>query len=110
MARQRVSAALDERLGQEATDGLLELLESTRSEWTEHVLSIATERFERRVTQEVSALRVDFTRELHQGLAAVRQELATVRVELVRWSFVCWVGQIVVMIGVLTFMLRDLGR
>ncbi len=110
MARQRVSAALSARLGQEATDGLLELVESTRTEWTEHVLTLAEARFERRLTEEISALRVDFTRELHHGLAAVRQEIATVRVELIRWSFVFWVGQIAVMIGVLTFMLRDIGR
>ena len=105
-----MSPALSERLGQEATDGLLELVQSTRTEWREHVLSIATERFERRLTQEISALRVDFTRELHQGLAAVRQEIATVRVELIRWSFVFWAGQIAVMIGVLAFMLRDISR
>jgi len=53
---------------------------------------------------------VDFTRELHQGLATVRQEIAAVRVELIRWSFAFWVGQIAVMIGVLAFMLRDIGR
>lgn len=110
MARYGVSAALSERLGRDATDGLLELVESSRREWTEQVLSIATVRFERRLTQEISTLRVDFTRELHQGLAAVRQEIATVRVELIRWSFVFWIGQIAAMIGVLAFMLRDIGR
>jgi len=110
MARQRVSAALSDRLGREATDGLLELVESTRTEWTEHVLTLAEARFDRRLTQEISTLRVDFTRELHQGLAAIREEIAAVRVELIRWSFAFWVGQIAVMIGVLAFMLRDIGR
>lgn len=110
MARYGVSAALSERLGREATDGLLELVESSRREWAAQVLSIATERFERRLTQEISTLRVDFTRELHQGLATVRQEITAVRVELIRWSFAFWVGQIAVMIGVLAFMLRDIGR
>lgn len=110
MAIRGVSAALSDRLGREATDELLELVESSRSEWAEQVLSIATERFERRLTHEISALRVDVTRELHQGLAAVRQEIAAVRVELIRWSFAFWVGQIAVMIGVLAFMLRDISR
>ena len=105
-----MSPALSQRLGQEATDGLLELVESTRTEWTEHVLTLAEARFERRLAQEIAALRVDFTRELHQGHAAVRQEIATVRVELIRWSFAFWVGQIAVMIGVLAFMLRDVSR
>ena len=114
MARHRASAALNEQLGREATDDLFELVESTRTEWVEQVLSVATERFERRLTQEISALRVDFTRELHESLAAIRQEftreLANVRVELIRWSFAFWVGQIAVMIGVLAFMLRDITR
>jgi hypothetical protein len=110
MARHGVSAALRERLGHEATEDLLDLMQSGQKDWTEHVLSVATERFERRLTQEIAALRVELMRELHTGLAAVRQEIAAVRVELIRWSFVFWIGQIAAMIGVLSFMLRDLGR
>ena len=77
------------------------------------MLSIATERFERRLSQEISAFRVDITRELHESLAAVRQEftgeLASVRVELIRWSFLFWMGQVAVTIGALAFMLRSVG-
>ena len=109
-----MSPALSERLGHEATDGLLELVESTRTEWTEHVLTLAEARFERRLAQEIAAFRVEITRELHEGLAAIRQEftreLATVRVELIRWSFVFWISQVAVTIGVMAFMLRDIGR
>ena len=74
------------------------------------MLSVATERFERRLTQEIAGLRVELMRELHEGLAAVRQEIAAVRVELIRWSFVFWIGQIAAMIGVLAFMLRNFDR
>lgn len=123
MARNRVPAALSERLGPEATDGLLELVDSTRAEWTEHVLTLAETRFElrltlaetrfeRRLTQEISAFRVEIARELHESLAAIRQEftreLATVRVELIRWSFVFWISQVAVTVGIIAFMLRDL--
>ena len=114
MARHGTSAALSDRLGREATDGLLELVESTRTEWTEHVLTLAEARFERRLTQEIAAFRVEITRELHESLAAIRQEftreLATVRVELIRWSFVFWIGQVGVTIAVMAFMLRNIGR
>jgi len=110
MARHGVSAALRQRLGNEATEELFDLVESGQREGIEHVLSVATERFERRLTQEIAALRVELMRELHAGLAAVRQEIASVRVELIRWSFVFWIGQIAAMIGVLAFMLRNLGR
>lgn len=85
-------------------------MQSGQKDWTEQVLNVATERFERRLTQEIAALRVELMRELHAGLAAVRQEIAAVRVELIRWSFVFWIGQIAAMIGVLAFMLRHVER
>jgi len=96
-------AALRERLGDTATLGLLELLESEQHTWSEHVLSVATDRFERRLTEEISGLRT----ELHDGLASVRAEIATTRVELLKWSFAFWVGQVAVMAGLLSFMLRS---
>jgi hypothetical protein len=36
----------------------------------------------------------------------VRQELAIVRVDVFKWSFVFWAGQVAAMVGVLAFMLR----
>jgi hypothetical protein len=110
MAKGGVSAALRESLGHEATEELLDFVQAGQRGWTEQVLSVATERFERRLTQEIAALRVEFMRELHAGLATVRQEIAAVRVELIRWSFVFWLGQIAAMVGVLAFMLRNIGR
>ena len=98
----RMPAALRERLGDSATLGLLELLESERHTWSEQVFSVATDRFERRLIEEVSGLRT----ELHDGLASVRAEIATTRVELLKWSFAFWVGQVAVMAGLLSFMLR----
>src|SRR5207245_1045111 len=99
------------RLGEEATVGLLELLESTENKWSERVLSIATERFERRLTQEISGLRV----EIAQSLAMLRTEMhegfARTRVEILRWSFLFGIGQVAAMAGLMAFMLRVLtGR
>ena len=70
--------------------------------WAEYVLSIAAERFERRLTQEVSALRV----EMHDGFAALRKEMSNQRAELLKWSFAFWIGQLAAMSGLLAFMLR----
>src|SRR5207245_1830193 len=98
----RMPAALRERLGDSATLGLLELFESQRNDWSEHVLSVAADRFERRLTEEISALRHEF----HQGLTDVRAEIATTRVETLKWSFLFWVGQVAAMAGLLSFMLR----
>jgi hypothetical protein len=73
----------------------------------------AVDRFERRLTEETSKLRVEIVQgdallrqELAPGLAGVRQELATTRVELLKWSFLFWVGQVVAMIAILSVLLQ----
>jgi type VI protein secretion system component VasF len=70
------------------------------------MLNIAAERFERRLTHEVSALRVDLTRELHEGWSGVHREIATGRADLFKWSFLFWVGQVVAVASLLAFMLH----
>ena len=104
-----MSVALRERIGGNATDELLDLFETTKTAWTEHVLTIAEARFERRLTEEISAMRVALTGELHRSLAEIRQEfgreLASVRVDLIRWSFVFWIGQVATFAALLAYML-----
>lgn len=87
------------------------------TEGTEQVLSLASERFERRLAQEASALRVELAhlgeglrQELHEGLGAVRREIADMRVELLKWSFLFWIGQVAAMAGLLSFPLRGAGH
>ena len=98
----RVPAALRARLGDDATFGLIEVFDSERKDWSDQVLTAAADRFERRLSEEISTLRV----ELHDGLLSVRQELATTRVEMLKWSFLFWLGQVAAMAGLLGFMLR----
>jgi hypothetical protein len=113
----QVPEALSKRLGEVGTEGLVALLDSTTEDWTESVLTAAVDRFEYRLTTEISALRLDVARELSslrqdvtRELAAVRQDftrdLSGVRVELFKWSFLFWVGQVAAMAGLLAFMLR----
>jgi hypothetical protein len=100
----RIPAALRTRLGDDATFGAIELLDAERKDWSEQVLSVAADRFERRLTEEIAGLRV----ELHEGLASVRHDIATTRVDWVKWSFVFWTGHLAAMAGLLAFMLRGL--
>ena len=98
----RVPAALRARLGDDSTFGLIEVFDSERKDWSDQVLTAAADRFEHRLSEEISTLRV----ELHDGLLSVRQELATTRVEMLKWSFLFWLGQVAAMAGLLGFMLR----
>jgi len=112
-----------------------ESLEDVRGEWSEQVLSLAVERFERRLVEETSKLRV----EMAQGFSGLRQEMSSLdgrlrqemgglrqemgglegrlhkeiggqRVESLRWSFLFWIGQVAAMAALLGFMLRGLPR
>ena len=53
---------------------------------------IATESFERRLAEEMSKLRL---------------EMATMRFDILKWSFLFWIGQLAAMTAILSIMLRD---
>jgi hypothetical protein len=91
-----VSQALRDRLGHDATVDLLELFETKGAAWSDRVLSIAAERFERRLAEEIASLRVAVIAEIHAG-----------RVETLKWAFVFWIGQLAAFAGLLAFMLRS---
>jgi hypothetical protein len=110
MSSGRIPASLRTKLGDDATFGLVELLSAEEKDWSDRMLTSATERFERRLTQEISLLRQDFHQSLNEGLAGIRTELATVRVEMLRWSFVFWIGQVAAVAALLALMLRASGR
>ena len=92
-------------------------LATLKREWTEHVLTLASDRFERRLAEELSAIRVEIARgdselrkELHEGLAALRVEMANLRADVLRWSFLFWLGQMATMATMFAYMLRVLER
>jgi hypothetical protein len=109
MAGPVVSIRLREKLGSEASDDLAAALEDAKKD----MLIAAHDRFEARLgtaaaelRQEIAtgdaALRVAFT----EGLARIRTEIADMRVDVLRWSFVFWLGQVIAIATLLAFMLR----
>jgi hypothetical protein len=66
-----VSPALRQRLGPDATIGLLALLEASRKDWAQDVINQAVERFEREFTRQIGGLR----EEMREGFASLRAEL-----------------------------------
>ena len=79
-------------LGEDASFELLTMFHSAGHAWSDEVLMLTTERFERRLADEIGKLRLD---------------IVTTRVELLKWSFLFWIGQVAAMAGLLAFMLRD---
>ena len=135
----QVPGALHARLGDEATAGLLELFDRSQREAREDLISACTERFERRLVEEISGLRVQIAREmaqlegrlghevtqlradLRQEMTALgaalrqemttlgadlRQEMAAGRVDLFKWCFLFWIGQVLAISGIVGVMFR----
>ena len=143
-----VPTALQDRLGPEATAGLIELLTDAREEWTSEMIERVGDRFERRLTDETTKVRLEMVQgfatlrqeiatglsqvrqematglsqvrqemaiglselrqEMTAGFAALRQEIADTRFELLKWTFVFWVGQLFALAGFLAVLIRFL--
>ena len=97
-----VSPALQERLGADATIGLLALLEASKREWGADVTDQAVLRFERRLTEETSLLRLDFAR----LETSVERALLT----QTRWMIGMWVGQIAATAAMIAGFLQTFAR
>jgi hypothetical protein len=109
----RVPVALEERLGDSGATALAEMLDESHRVCVENVMTHCTERFERRLVEETSGLRVELAQfggtlrgEMHAGFAALRDQMAADRVELLKWAFIFWVGQLVSVVGIVTLLLR----
>ncbi len=94
-----IPKSLRERLGDEGSDGLVEIISAIDERAREDSLRLLEERFERRLAEEIGSVRVE--------LQSLRVELHSVRAELIKWMFIFWVGQITIlaglMIGLFTF-------
>jgi len=88
---QDVPGVLQGRLGVGATAALVAVFNQERVMARNEVLNLATERFERRLVEEASKLRV----EMAQGFASQ-----------LRWMFLFWVSQLGAFAALLAFVRR----
>ena len=75
MAVRREFPRLRYKLGDDGFLDLHDMMDDTGREWKKDVLQTASDRFERRLTEEMST---------------VRLEVAAVRISLLRWMFAFW--------------------
>jgi len=85
---------LRERLGPEATHGLAEYVERNGEVWRADVIQTCTDRIDSRLH------RID------EGFSKIANQLAEMKVELLRWSFTFWVGQFVVTVAIMALFAR----
>ena len=73
------------------------------------MLTLAGERFERRLAEEIGALRVDMAKEFASLRVEMAKEFAETRVGLLKWSFVFWIGQFAAISAMMALLLRTIG-
>ncbi len=92
-----IPEALREKLGPEGARALAELLNEASVQTRGDVIEIAASRFERRLAEEVGALRA----EMGSEIGALRAEMGAFEGRITRWMFVFWLGQIGALLGIL---------
>lgn len=86
MAGIAIPRPLREKLGDDGADALVAVINEATKNQREDIVAFVEEKFERRLAEEVGKL---------------RQEIAEVKADIIRWMFLFWVGQIGVITGIL---------
>ena len=85
-----IPKALREKLGDDGSEALVEVLNKQGEENKQSVIDIAEQRFEAKLTKETSLLREEMVRSDE-----------SIRADIIKWMFIFWVGQIGVILGML---------
>ncbi|HUP88765.1 MAG TPA: hypothetical protein VM100_05430 [Longimicrobiales bacterium] len=101
-ARHRV---LRTKVGEDGFLELVEMLDSGENEWKKDVLEIVTDRFERRLTEEIGVVRREITA-VHVKIAEVQVEVAAGRISMIRWMFGFFLAQLSVTLSLMGMILR----
>lgn len=107
-----VPKSLREKLGEEGSDALVEMINHAQDNQKVDIIEIVEEKFERRLTEAISGLRAELKEdnaslraELKEDNASLRAELSekisTSHANLIKWMFIFWVGQVVTILGIL---------
>jgi hypothetical protein len=113
MTQPKLGLRLRGALGPEACQELGNAFEEVQDD----MLTIAAERFDHRLVAVECNLRQEMTRVesgLHiaiaEGLAKVRTDVSEMRADILRWSFLFWLGQFTATVALIGVMLRFFGR
>ena len=85
-----------EKLGDAGSDGLVMMFAEAHR--------IGEERLDRRIAQVTGS----FERRLAEETGKLRLDMADLKFDLLKWSFLFWIGQVAVLISVLSWMLRGI--
>ncbi len=81
-----VPKPLREKIGDDGSDALVELLNKSNERLKEDTLAFVEEKFERRLAEEISK---------------VNQKIAESNSNTIKWMFIFWVGQVGAIVAIL---------
>ena len=82
MAMVAVPQALREKLGDDASDSLVDLLRQFVAEQKDHLIEMVEERFIRRIVESENRLRNALREEMHAGFMGLQKQIGDVRAEI----------------------------
>jgi hypothetical protein len=94
-----VPAPVRLKLGDAATDGLVTMFADAHRlgvESANRTVREAEERFAHRLNEEISKFRVEMV-----------QSMSDLKFDVLKWNFLFWIGQLAALMGLLSFLLRD---
>jgi hypothetical protein len=99
---------LREKLGEEGTDALVQVLNENEKETRFSVIDSAEQRFEQSLSREIDGLREEMIRsdlnvrnELKSDIADLRGRVEKSKSDTIKWMFLFWVGQIGAVLGII---------
>ncbi|MEW5946601.1 MAG: hypothetical protein AB1742_10425 [bacterium] len=119
-----VPKPLRDKLGDEASDSLIELINLANRKTTEDVITLSGEKYERRLTEEVAKLdnriteveaRLDkrITEEvakldnrITEVEARLDKRITEVHADIIKWMFIFWAGQIIVIVAIMSLFFK----
>ncbi|MBC8183160.1 hypothetical protein H8E88_18810 [candidate division KSB1 bacterium] len=109
-----IEKPLKQVLGDEGSDSLVRLLNQIQKEQKEDVLEFVEEKFERRLSEEISGINERITEEISGLRGEMKKEIASVRIDmhknhatLLKWMIGFWATQIAAIIGLLIAFLNQ---
>lgn len=81
-----VEKPLRDKLGDEAVDSLIRLINNAQAEQKNGIGEFVEEKFERRLSSEISK---------------VNQNITESKAGMIKWMFLFWIGQVAVILGIL---------
>ncbi len=105
-----VPKVLREKLGDDGVEALLELINLADEKMKENIIEIQTEKYERRLSEEISRLRSEdlakLDKRITEEISKLRVEISRTYSNIIKWMFIFWALQIGVITAILFTFLK----